>query len=314
MIMANNKVKELSDKELDNLSIKEMKAILRQAIELREENEGKPFDRAVLSNATYILYNIAGRKFLYDLFPELFALISSWDSYLIQGAVISLCWWLKFPETKNEFKNKIHEIFANNQSIKIKLNFLLSWNYETESKFSIYEVVKVSNLAIESVGSREVEIRRMGKKMLKNLLESPIATITNKLQNKKGEWIYLLDFLASDADEILFKEEDLTTTGNFTKPKKFQDMEIVNIINPSKENKKFKYFIGTVTGYSKDIHGNWFHRVRFSQELDDGCLCEDHELESMGKFAKWEDFYGETTEIIKVIVTPDGKGKLKEEQ
>jgi len=312
MIIDNNTVKELSDKELDNLSMKEKVAILRQAIELREENEGKPFDSAVRSNAMYILY-IAGRNQLYDLFPELFDLISNWDLYLRQDAIVTLCRWLNVQEFKNEFIIRVHEIFANDENIKVKFNALQSWSYDINSKFNIYEVVEVNKLAVESIGNREVEMCRMTRAMLKRLLEFPIATIENKIRNKKGEWSYVLYFLGSNADDLVFQEKDLKTTGKFTKPSKFEQYEIVKIIRPSKENNELQYFIGVITGFYRNIDGDWGYSISL-KDYDEHTLCEEYELETTGEFTTREDFYGETTTSIKVIVTPDGRGELKKEQ
>jgi hypothetical protein len=312
MIIDNNTAKELSDKELDNLSMKEKKAILRQAIKLREENEGNHFDRAVHSNAMYILY-IAGRNQLYDLFPELFDLISNWDPYLRQNAITTLCRWLNVQGFKEKFKIRVHEIFANDKDINIKFNALQSWDYDINSKFNTYEIVEVNKLAIESVGNREIEICSMTKAMLKHLLESPIATIKNKIMNDKGEWSYVVYFLGSDAQDLVFREEDLKTTGKFTKPSKFKQFEIIKITRPSKENKELQYFIGVITGFCQDIGGDWGYGISL-KDYDEHTLCEEYELETTGEFTTREDFYGETTTSIKVIVTPDGKGELKKEQ
>lgn len=78
--------------------------------------------------------------------------------------------------------------------------------------------------------------------------------IRNKVQNIKGECSYLVDFLGSAGDQLLFKEEDLHATGRFTKPNKFQELEIVKVIKTSKKNQNLKYLTGTISGFYQHIN------------------------------------------------------------
>jgi len=147
--------KELSFEERDNLSIEEMKEILRQAIALKE-NEDNQFVRDVWSNAMKIL-SIAGKRELYDLVPELYELLNSWEPYFRQGAVSNLGHWLNIPE----FKDKSYEIFMNDKSSKVKFSALLSWGsyyMNTKNPLVLEELYKILINETYDSGIREVAL------------------------------------------------------------------------------------------------------------------------------------------------------------
>ena len=178
-------------------------------------------------------------------------------------------------------------------------------------KFSMYEIVEVDLNVLKSYCTIAIEQGCMHSISLEYLLAYPIGTIKNREQDNQGKWSYLVDFLDSSVDDTIFKEENLSSTGKFSKPCKFNCFEIVKIVNPATRHKKLQYLKGVVTAMSQDRNGMWGYSVNLLQKQYASCDCEEYELESTEEFAKKEDFY--SGESIKVIVYPDGRGELKEE-
>lgn len=90
---------------------------------------------------------------------------------------------------------------------------------------------------------------------------------------------------------------------------KYEFYEIVRVI--SRERKGLEKIFGkdaVIRGKSVDEHGKWGYAI----SLPDGvCAVFENEIESTGKFANPDDF--KPVGAIKVTVTPDGKGKIKDE-
>ena len=126
-----NLLKKLTPQERDNLSITEMKEILQQAITLKDEDN--KFNRIITSNTMKIL-SIAGKEELYDLVPEMFELLNSWNSFFRQLSVSNLGFWLRI----SEFKDMAYEIFINDQDDSVQFSALLSWTaYYANTRDSI---------------------------------------------------------------------------------------------------------------------------------------------------------------------------------
>ncbi len=96
---------------------------------------------------------------------------------------------------------------------------------------------------------------------------------------------------------------------------KFDFFERVTIYpkNPYMLNKKKKFTnsVGTVLAKGLEIDGEWAYDVSIDE--DDGKIWgfKENELESLGTFAKCEDFY--SGESVKVGVTKDGEGYIIED-
>ena len=174
-----------------------------------------------------------------------------------------------------------------------------------KSKFKINEIVEVQPQALKEQCLKAIKQGHLHHMSLEYLLEYPIGVVQNKKQDENNQWNYLLDFLDCEAT-MFFKEQELDPTGKFISPNKFNYCEIVKIVTPLEENKKFIYFTGTVSGYSTDRDGKWWYAVSM---YDCVRSFSESELESTGKYAKKEDFL--TNEHVKVVVYPDGRGELK---
>tara|TARA_R110002110_G_scaffold415856_1_gene658399 strand:- start:42656 stop:42925 length:270 start_codon:yes stop_codon:yes gene_type:complete len=86
---------------------------------------------------------------------------------------------------------------------------------------------------------------------------------------------------------------------------KFEFYERVKIITKNPSLSKLNGAHGTIVGKSEYGDSQWYYGV--SVDLDDEGWCfEEHELESLGEFAKESDY--KTGESIKV----SSDGKLKE--
>ncbi|MFO1259188.1 MAG: hypothetical protein U1E78_12370 [Gammaproteobacteria bacterium] len=55
--------------------------------------------------------------------------------------------------------------------------------------------------------------------------------------------------------------------------------------------------------------GTWGYGVAFSDDDSEGRYIDEVDLVKLNRFAREEDFY--TGESIKVVVTADGKGRIK---
>lgn len=91
---------------------------------------------------------------------------------------------------------------------------------------------------------------------------------------------------------------------------KFDFFERVQIINPLTDKKKranLKNALGTVLAKAQDDNGKWFYGVSIDNEVS-SWNCEEAELESLGIFAKREDYY--SGESIRVGVTKEGEGYI----
>ena len=82
---------------------------------------------------------------------------------------------------------------------------------------------------------------------------------------------------------------------------KFDFFERVKIVNPLNPNKlKFKEKLDVIFGKSQDDKGLWHYQIKI-ENIDEGWYFLENELESLGTFAKREDFY--SGESIRVGVT-----------
>lgn len=148
--------KKLTFEERDELSIPEMKAILQQAVLIKEEESNDRILRNIKSNAMGIL-SIAGKRGLYELVPELYQLVDHWDPYLRAPAVSNLGCWLKVPE----FKERVYEIFINDDSDDVKFSALQSWrtyHRGTANKLVIEQLYKILINDNYDISVREVAL------------------------------------------------------------------------------------------------------------------------------------------------------------
>ena len=90
---------------------------------------------------------------------------------------------------------------------------------------------------------------------------------------------------------------------------KFKFYEIVKVVSTNPELSEINGKIGTILGMSEN-DGLWIYSVSF-EDLESGWCADEVVLVSTHRFAKREDFY--TGESVKVLVSPDGKGRFKEE-
>lgn len=91
---------------------------------------------------------------------------------------------------------------------------------------------------------------------------------------------------------------------------KFKFFERVKIANPAGNNHKvLKNAKAVVFGKSEDENGTWYYRLKVDNHMEAEYLKED-ELESLGTFAKRENYY--SGESIRVGVTKDGEGYIIE--
>ena len=90
---------------------------------------------------------------------------------------------------------------------------------------------------------------------------------------------------------------------------KFKFFEVVKVVSTNSELSEVNGKIGTITGMVEDDE-LWSYSVSF-EDLESSWCLDEIDLVSTHRFAKREDFY--TGESIKVLVSPDGKGRLEEE-
>ena len=90
---------------------------------------------------------------------------------------------------------------------------------------------------------------------------------------------------------------------------KFDFYEIVKVVSTNPELSEINGKIGTITGMAEQDE-LWFYSVSF-EDLESGWCADEVDLVSTHRFGKEEDFY--TRESVKVLVSPDGKGRFKEE-
>ena len=91
--------------------------------------------------------------------------------------------------------------------------------------------------------------------------------------------------------------------------KKFDFFEIVKIVSNKSELLENNGKIGTILGMTEDKNVNVY--VIAIEDEEDDLYVYEYDLVSTHRFAKEEDFY--TGESIKVLVSPDGKGRLEDE-
>jgi len=93
---------------------------------------------------------------------------------------------------------------------------------------------------------------------------------------------------------------------------KFDFFERVKIVNPlNSQKKQFKGKNAVIFGQSQDDIGKWYYQVKIDDH-DEGWYFSESELESLGTFAKREDYY--SGESIRVGVTKEGEGYIKEDK
>ena len=90
---------------------------------------------------------------------------------------------------------------------------------------------------------------------------------------------------------------------------KFDFFEIVKVTSRKTNLSEVNGKEGTITAMAEK-DDEWVYGVTFEDLEDSWCLEED-DLISTHRFGKEEDFY--TGESVKVLVSPDGKGRFKEE-
>ena len=90
---------------------------------------------------------------------------------------------------------------------------------------------------------------------------------------------------------------------------KFKFFEVVKVVSTNSELSEVNGKIGTITGMVEDDE-LWSYSVSF-EDLESSWCLDEIDLVSTHRFAKREDFY--TGESIKVLVSPDGKGRFEEE-
>jgi len=89
---------------------------------------------------------------------------------------------------------------------------------------------------------------------------------------------------------------------------KFDFFERIKIVNPiGIDHQVLKNTNAVVFGKSEDNKGTWYYRLKVDNRAEAEYLKEE-ELESIGTFAKREDYYSE--ESIRVGVTKDGEGYI----
>ena len=88
---------------------------------------------------------------------------------------------------------------------------------------------------------------------------------------------------------------------------KFAFYEIVKVVSTDPNLLEVNGKIGTITGMAEK-DGLWFYGVNIE---DEGWCFDEIDLVSTHRFGKREDFF--TGESLKVLVSPDGKGRFKEE-
>ena len=94
---------------------------------------------------------------------------------------------------------------------------------------------------------------------------------------------------------------------------KFDFYERVTIVNPltdKKKKAKLENACGTVMGKAQNDDGSWGYGVSVDKDNNLMWRCSENELESLGTFAKREDYY--SGESIRVGVTKDGEGYIIE--
>lgn len=134
--------RELSDNEIDNLSIGEMKEILQAANKITEDGWVEKKNRNLKWNAMAIL-SMCGKAGLEELIPELWLLVEHPNPYFRDDAVTNLGVHFLVPE----FKQKSHEIFLNDEDDNVRFRALGSWiayHYETKNKDILEELYKIS--------------------------------------------------------------------------------------------------------------------------------------------------------------------------
>jgi len=94
---------------------------------------------------------------------------------------------------------------------------------------------------------------------------------------------------------------------------KFDFFERVRIITDIKSKQRFRNTLGTVLAKGKNKEGVWSYDVSVDKDKGYNWGFDEHELEATGNFITREDFYGTESSLIKVLVTPEGKGYLKED-
>ena len=95
---------------------------------------------------------------------------------------------------------------------------------------------------------------------------------------------------------------------------KFDFYERVKIINPltdKKKKSKLKNAFGTVMGKTQNEDGSWGYGVSIDKDNNLLWRCSENELESLGTFAKHEDYY--SGESIRVGVNKKGEGYIIED-
>jgi hypothetical protein len=91
---------------------------------------------------------------------------------------------------------------------------------------------------------------------------------------------------------------------------KFDFFERVKILSPLIHKEKqpnLEGLVGIIFGKAQNDDGNWCYRLKIGIDKE-AYYFQEHELESLGTFAKREDYYSGDT--IKVTVVPNKKGEL----
>jgi hypothetical protein len=91
---------------------------------------------------------------------------------------------------------------------------------------------------------------------------------------------------------------------------KFNFNEIVKVQSSDPDLSEVNGKKGVVRGMGESEDGIWAYAVDIDED-DEGWSFFEVDLVSLNCFAKEEDFH--TGESMKVIVTPDGKGSIKDE-
>ena len=90
---------------------------------------------------------------------------------------------------------------------------------------------------------------------------------------------------------------------------KFKFYEIVKVVSTNPERSEINGKIGTILGMTEDKNVNVY--VISIEDEEDDLYVYEYDLVSTHRFAKREDFY--IGESVKVLVSPDGKGRLEDE-
>ena len=241
--------KELSCDEIDELSISEMKTILQQAALITEEDESSDVLWNITSNAMYIL-SIAGKRQIYDLVPELYKLLDHWDPYLREPAVANLGWWLKVPE----FKERVYEIFVNDENHNVKFSALQSWTSyyaDTQNSSVLEELYKILINDNYYVGVRDVALMGIFDVIgVKSNFYDPYTSDLIRCNlpsefNSKVEWKEVTDLLKKYAPNALKNYPIQWTKEDYEKAKDVAKEDALNLINEGWDESKI---IRQITG------------------------------------------------------------------